>query len=267
MTIEEQQTPEKLIIIVGGPAGTGKSTVAASLTSQLTNNPAVTRDEESITIFPVQFIEGDELHPAANIAKMSAGIPLTDEDRMPWLKLLAETVVALAPAPAPIPMPPTAALETNKPSAETLLDAGATDAQRSFRRQIVICTCSCLKRKYRDYLRANIIGTNVHLRFVFLHASPAELVARTMQRQGHFMKPEMVQSQIDAMEVPTGDELITSRGSGPGDTVAVGEDLQALGPLKLAQRLVNDPHIFPQLAHAATNNLDCTNNNDNNESI
>ncbi|KAF5101429.1 hypothetical protein D0Z00_000908 [Geotrichum galactomycetum] len=243
MTIEEQQTPEKLIIIVGGPAGTGKSTVAAALTSQLTNNSAPPRNEESMTTFPVQFIEGDEIHPAANIAKMAAGIPLTDEDRMPWLKTLAETVVALAPAPAPTPVPPTAALETKKPSAETLLDAGAT--QRSLRQQIVICTCSCLKRKYRDYLRAQINGAHVRLRFVFLYASPAELVARTMQRQGHFMKPEMVQSQIDAMQVPTGDELITSHDDGPGDTVAVGEDLQALGPLKLAQWLVNDSHIFP----------------------
>lgn len=245
MTIKEQEVPEKLIVIVGGPAGTGKSTVAAALTSQLTNYPTPPRNDESMVTFPVQFIEGDELHPAMNIAKMSAGIPLTDEDRMPWLKLLAETVVNLEPAPDS--MPPIAAVETKNLSAETFSGEGAADTHKVLQRQTVVCTCSCLKRKYRDYLRAHITGVNVRLRFVFLYASPAELVARTMKRQGHFMKPDMIQSQIEAMEVPTGDELITgcSDGPTPGDTVAVGEDLQALGPQKLAQWLVNDSHIFP----------------------
>lgn len=73
MTIKEQEVPEKLIVIVGGPAGTGKSTVAAALTSQLTNYPTPPRNDESMITFPVQFIEGDELHPAINIAKNVSG--------------------------------------------------------------------------------------------------------------------------------------------------------------------------------------------------
>lgn len=246
MISQNKQTPEKLIVIVGGPAGTGKSTVAASLLSQMTTTPTFKRADGTLTCISVQFVEGDELHPAGNVAKMSAGIPLTDEDRMPWLKLLAETVVTIEPESPTLFTPTT---ETPKFPVHTTSSASTSiiETEKSVELQTVICTCSCLKRKYRDYLRMSIIddggAPNVRLAFVFLYASPEVLIERTMKRNGHFMKSEMVKSQIDALEMPAHEELF-GNGGGPGDVVLVGETLQALGPTKLAEWLINKSQVF-----------------------
>ncbi|MBU3649543.1 MAG: gluconokinase [Limnohabitans sp.] len=112
------------------------------------------------------YIEGDDLHPPRNIALMRAGTPLTDEDRATWLDAIAQA----------------------------LLDAPPT--------QGVVLTCSALKRRYRDRLRA----TGLPLQFIHLHGSEALLQERLAARQGHYMPPSLLQSQLRTLEVPGADE-------------------------------------------------------------
>jgi len=115
------------------------------------------------------YIEGDEFHPQSNIEKMSAGIPLTDGDRWDWLILLREQAVKA-------------------------LENGASGA---------ILTCSALKNKYRDVIRAASYNDhNVHVHFIYLRATEDLLLARVRARKGHYMKDSMVKSQFDALEEP-----------------------------------------------------------------
>ena len=137
------------VLVVMGVSGAGKSTVARRLAEQLRWD----------------FAEGDELHPAANVAKMAAGQPLTDADRHPWLLLVASWI----------------------------------DSQLEARRSGVI-TCSALKRGYRDVLRRTEVV------FVYLEVSRAELARRVQARAGHFMPASLLDSQLDALEPPGGDE-------------------------------------------------------------
>ncbi|MBA3878460.1 MAG: gluconokinase [Sphingobium sp.] len=116
-----------------------------------------------------RFIEGDDLHGAANVAKMHAGIALTDADRWPWLDRIAAAVnAALAGGP-------------------------------------VVATCSALRRAYRDRLRAGIAAP-VH--FVLLDVPRDELRRRMAERTGHFMPPELLDSQLATLEWPGGDEAV-----------------------------------------------------------
>lgn len=154
------------IIIVGGPAGTGKTTVAEILANHYDNCP---------------FVEGDSLHPEANIKKMSAGQPLTDDDRWGWLANLSEVAAKKA-----------------------------HDAPQ----KICIASCSMLKKVYRDHIKKSAHGVDSELKFkfVFLHTSYDELMQRVNGRQGHYMKLDMVKSQYDIMEIPQGEELLTAGG-------------------------------------------------------
>ncbi|MEU5870404.1 gluconokinase [Glycomyces sp. NPDC047369] len=138
-------------LVVMGVSGSGKSTVAELLAARLG--------------WP--FTEGDELHPAANIAKMSAGIPLTDEDREPWLRIIRDRI----------------------------------SAEASQGRSTVV-TCSALRRAYRDLLRE----ADARVRFVHL-AGPRDLIAaRLAHRGGHFMPPALLDSQFAALEPLGSDE-------------------------------------------------------------
>ncbi|GHF18852.1 gluconokinase [Pseudolysinimonas yzui] len=128
-----------------GVSGTGKSTIGRGLAETL----------------GLPFVEGDDLHPPANVAKMAAGIPLTDADRAPWLDRIAA--------------------ELDRP---------------------VVITCSALKRSYRDRLRA----AAPDLVLVYLHGSPELLAARMAQRDGHFMPPSLLESQLATLEEPSADE-------------------------------------------------------------
>jgi gluconokinase len=111
-----------------------------------------------------RFVEGDDLHPPENRAKMAAGVPLTDEDRWPWLDRVG------------------AALAEGEPP--------------------VVAACSALRRAYRDRLRAAAPGA------VFLHlsAEPARLAERIAAREGHFMPPSLLDSQLATLEPPGADE-------------------------------------------------------------
>lgn len=142
-------TPVQLVVI--GVAGSGKTTVARALAHRL----------------GCPFADADDLHPPANVAKMSAGIPLTDEDRWPWLDAIAAWIRARAAA-------------------------GET----------AVVTCSALKRAYRDVLRASSSGAL----FVHLTGAPALLAARIGGRHGHFMAPSMLESQLATLEPLAPDE-------------------------------------------------------------
>ncbi|SCB18832.1 gluconokinase [Rhizobium multihospitium] len=146
---EPSNTP--LAIIVMGVSGSGKSSIGEGVAAQL----------------GVHFIEGDALHPAANVEKMSKGIPLTDEDRWPWLERIGREI--------------TASLAKGEG---------------------IAVSCSALKRVYRERLRASAGG---HLYFIYLHGSKELLTKRMGERKGHFMPASLLESQLQTLEVPTGE--------------------------------------------------------------
>jgi gluconokinase len=139
------------IAIVMGVSGSGKTTIAAGLA----------RQEGWI------LLEGDQFHPAANIAKMKAGTPLTDTDRWPWLRAIAARE-------------------------DELLAAG----------QSAVVACSALKRSYRDIL----IGGRPHTVLVYLRGSKALIAQRMKARKHHFMPPALLDSQFATLEEPGPDE-------------------------------------------------------------
>ncbi|RMZ79116.1 hypothetical protein DV738_g3451, partial [Chaetothyriales sp. CBS 135597] len=147
----------KHIWVVGGPAGSGKSTVGHHLAEELS----------------IPYIEGDDFHPQANKDKMGSGIPLDDQDRWDWLITLRDEAVKQ--------------LHSSNSS--------------------VIVTCSALKRKYRDVIRIASYGhPSVQVHFIYLKVDEATLQKRVAARVGHYMKENMVQSQLDQLEAPGDDE-------------------------------------------------------------
>lgn len=140
-----------LRIIIMGVSGCGKSTVGAALADRL----------------GIPYRDGDDLHPARNVEKMRAGIPLDDKDRAPWLDLVAD------------------ALMTNAP---------------------VIVGCSALRRSYRDRIRAGA-GGKVH--FVHLAGDHNLIASRMASRTGHYMPPQLLDSQFATLEAPGPDEALT----------------------------------------------------------
>src|SRR5690348_6429291 len=140
-----------VIVVVMGVSGSGKSTVAALLAAAL----------------GCQFQEGDDLHPPENVAKMRAGTPLTDADRMPWLHKIAEEI----------------------------------DGWRA-RGECGVLTCSALKRSYRDI----IIGDRRDVVLVYLKGSRERIHQRMIARHGHFMPLALLDSQFATLEEPTPDE-------------------------------------------------------------
>ena len=136
-----------MVIIVMGVTGSGKTTMGQRLAETL----------------GWQFHDADDFHPPANKTKMHAGIPLTDEDRWPWLRAMRAVIEE--------------ALAGN---------AGA------------VVTCSALKRAYRDVLSGGL--PNVH--YVHLTGDADVLATRLAGRSGHFMNPALLDSQIATLEAP-----------------------------------------------------------------
>ena len=139
-------------VIVMGVASCGKTSVAEGLAKEL----------------DCKFIEGDKLHPAANIAKMSAGTPLNDEDRWPWLETIGKAM-------------------------KTECDAGRG----------VVASCSSLKKAYRQKLSQ---AAGQPITFIFLHGSRELLAARMAGRKGHFMPMSLLDSQLATIEIPGPEE-------------------------------------------------------------
>jgi gluconokinase len=153
-----------LIVVVMGVSGSGKSTVAAMLAAAL----------------GCQFEEGDDLHPPENVEKMRSGTPLTDADRMPWLRKIAEEI----------------------------------DGWRA-RGECGVLTCSALKRSYRDL----IIGDRHDAVLVYLKGSRDLVHRRMAARHEHFMPVALLDSQFATLEEPTPDKhpIIVDVGGKPAE--------------------------------------------------
>ena len=143
-----------MILIAMGVSGAGKTRIGEMLAERL----------------HCAFTDGDAFHSAANKEKMHHGIPLTDEDRWPWLKTIR------------------AAIEEKQKAGET-----------------AVFTCSSLKRSYRDILRAG----DKDVCFVYLKGSREVLAERLGHRTGHFFDPSLLESQLETLEEPGDDEAIT----------------------------------------------------------
>ena len=149
MNDDASKTPCALIVM--GVSGSGKSTIAEGLAKRLNWT----------------FEDGDRFHPASNVAKMSAGHPLTDEDRWPWLQAIADEIDRVCQASGH-----------------------------------VVIACSALKRAYRSLL----VHGRRDVRIVFLNGTQALIANRLAQRKGHFMPPGLLDSQFKTLEPPAAHE-------------------------------------------------------------
>ena len=142
-----------MIVIIAGASGSGKTTVGAMLAGRLG--------------WP--FADADDFHPAANIEKMRAGIPLTDTDRWPWLRAI-----------------------------------GGWMDEHIARGESAVVSCSALRRSYRDLL----LGGRPEARMVFLATDSQVLTRRLAARVGHFFPQQLLASQLAALEPPGPDEHV-----------------------------------------------------------
>jgi gluconokinase len=145
-------TGAPLAVVVMGVSGTGKSTLGTLLADR----------------WHAPFLEGDTYHSAANVAKMEAGAPLTDDDRWPWLDRLGAALGAAARADG-----------------------------------VAVAACSALRRAYRARLEA---AAGMPLRFAFLDTDRAEIARRMGARTGHYMPASLLDSQLATLEPPGVDE-------------------------------------------------------------
>ncbi len=161
------------VLVVMGVSASGKTTVGVLLAKRL----------------GWQFLEGDDLHPPANVAKMHSGTPLTDEDRWPWLRAIAAHI----------------------------------DDWRA-RRLSGVVTCSALKRIYRDI----IVGDRSDVRIVYLKGEHELLARRASARHGHFMPASLLDSQLATLEQPGPDENPITVHIGPSPEALVEEIVRRL---------------------------------------
>jgi gluconokinase len=160
---DEPQVPCALIVM--GVSGSGKSTITAALADKM----------------GWTYEDADRFHPASNVAKMSAGHPLTDEDRWPWLRSIADEIDRVA----------------------------ASGGH-------VVIACSALKRVYRDIL----VHGRDDVRIVYLDGSHELIASRMAARKNHFMPPGLLDSQFATLEPPAPDEnAIAVRIDAPIDAI------------------------------------------------
>ncbi len=143
-------TPARIIVVMG-VSGSGKSTAGQAMARQL----------------HAPFLDGDQFHPPANVEKMRAGIPLTDDDRWPWLDRLAK---ALCEAAEP--------------------------------KGVAVGACSALRRQYRDFL---VEKAGEPILFVYLHGSKELIASRMETRKHEYMPATLLDSQFATLEVPDPD--------------------------------------------------------------
>ncbi|MCC6967980.1 MAG: gluconokinase [Nitrospira sp.] len=153
-----------LIVLIMGVSGAGKTTIGRRLAE----------------VLGWRFVEGDDLHPAANIEKMRSGHPLTDADRRPWLERLQVTIVEQ--------------VRINQPA---------------------VIACSVLKATYRTIVEE---GGGPCVRLVYLKGRADFIRQRLTARRGHFMRPELLDSQLAILEEPA-DALVIDAALPPDDIV------------------------------------------------
>ncbi len=175
-----------MIVVLMGVTGTGKTTVA----------------HELVLLTGWLFAEGDDYHGEANRAKMHAGIPLTDEDRRPWLASLHAVLM------------------------------GWHQQGRSG-----VLTCSALKQAYRETLSAGIPAEE--LKFVVLTAQKELIAERLAGRQGHYMNPALLDSQLATLEDPK-DAIHVDATPAPHEIA-----------ISIMQKLKVSPSLAGQTEHAA----------------
>lgn len=141
------------VIVVMGVSGSGKSTVGELVAARV----------------DAAFIDADDYHPTDNVQKMASGIPLTDEDRWPWLSVVGKAIVSQV-----------------------------AEGQR------VVVACSALRREYRTFLT---MSADLPLTYVHLHGARELLQQRTRARLGHFMPTSLLDSQLATLEPLGEDEL------------------------------------------------------------
>lgn len=163
-----------LYVVVMGVSGCGKSTIAQKVASGIDN---------------AIFVDGDDLHPQANIEKMSSGIPLQDSDRWPWLDIIRNR-------------------------------AGAALASG----QSFVVACSALKKIYRQRLCSD----GVNGRFVYLDGSRELITKRQSAREDHFMPSSLIASQFDALEEPVDEPNVIRISIDQGIDEVVAEALHLL---------------------------------------
>jgi gluconokinase len=154
-----------MIVIVMGVAGSGKTTVGRALAQRL----------------GWAYHDGDDYHPAANVAKMRAGTPLDDDDRQPWLAAL-----------------------------------NALARRSEAANESIVIACSALKAQYRTWLAANLAD----FRFVYLRGSRELIGQRLAARSGHFMPPGLLDSQFAALEEPV-EAIVIDVDRAPEELVAI----------------------------------------------
>jgi gluconokinase len=147
--------PAPHALIVMGVSGSGKTTIGEELACRL----------------GWRYADADTFHPASNVAKMSAGQPLTDEDRWPWLNAIADEI-----------------------------DRASSAGER------IVIGCSALRRVYRDLL---VHGRN-DIRIIYLQGTQALIADRLAKRKDHFMPAALLASQFKTLEPPTPDEHAVS---------------------------------------------------------
>ncbi|PMH44605.1 gluconate kinase [Vibrio sp. 10N.286.49.B3] len=140
-------------IVVMGVCACGKSTIGQLLAIALN----------------AKFIDGDDLHPKANIQKMSRGEPLNDQDRIPWLERIRDAAFSI-----------------------------------ESKNEVGVLVCSSLKKSYRDQIREG----NKNVSFLFLDGSFELILERMRSRKGHFMKENMVKGQFDTLERPVNEDNV-----------------------------------------------------------
>jgi gluconokinase len=180
---DERQEPGQpslpAVLVLMGVSGSGKSTIGTQLALRL----------------HWEYEDGDWFHPASNVDKMHNGIPLTDDDRWPWLRAIADWI-------------------------DKTRHAGGHAA----------IACSALKRRYRDVL----IGNRRDVRLIYLKGDETLIARRIATRHEHFMPRSLLHSQFEALEEPGPDEAPVIVSIEPAPRIIVTRILSALNMVKQA---------------------------------
>ena len=152
-----------MIYIIGGVSGVGKTTIGLALSKKI----------------GALFLDADDYHPESNVSKMSQGVPLNDNDRLPWLQKLNKTLI-----------------------------------KKHTAKNDIVLSCSALKENYRSILNTNLENK---IFWIFLHGE-AKIISERMKSRNHFMPVDLLQSQYDDLELPN-DGIIIDIVNSPEDIV------------------------------------------------